>query len=77
MRTFIKILERRAKGQPNKVVARRIEKIPAVRRIYIEEDAGDDNGLLFEKLFKERETVVDRVREILQVQPDVKRRNWR
>jgi hypothetical protein len=59
------------------MVARRVEKIPAVCRIYIEEDAGDDNCLLFEKLFKERETAVDRIREILQVQPDVKRRSWR
>jgi len=73
----IEILEGRAKGQPDEVVARRVEEIPAVRRIYIEEDAGDDNCLLLEKLFEERETVVDRVREILQVQPDVERRSWR
>jgi hypothetical protein len=67
MRTFIEIPERRAKRQPDEVVARRVEKIPAVCWIDIEKDAWDDNCLLLEKPFKERETIVDRVREILQV----------
>lgn len=53
-------------------MAWRAEQIPAVCRIYVEKDAGDDNGFLFEKLLKERKTAIDWVREILQVQPNVK-----
>jgi hypothetical protein len=53
-------------------MAWRVEQIPAVCRIDVEKDAGDDNRFLFEKLLKERKTIIDRVREILQVQPNVK-----
>jgi hypothetical protein len=49
------------------VVAWRVEQIPAVCRINVEENAGDDNRFLFEKLLKERKAIIDRVREILQV----------
>lgn len=52
-------------------MARRAEQIPTVCRIDVEKDAWDDNRFLFEKLFKERETIVDGVRKIFQVQPDV------
>jgi len=57
------------------VVAWRLEQIPAVCGIDVEENARDDNRFLFEKLFKERKTIIDRVREILQVQPNVKGRD--
>ena len=67
MPTFIEILERWAKGKPDKVVAWRVEQIPAVCRIDVEKYAGNDNRFLFEKLLKERKTIIDRVREILQV----------
>ena len=67
MPTFIEILERWAKGKPDKVMAWRIEQIPAVGRIDVEENAGDDNRFLFEKLLKERKAIIDRVRKILQV----------
>jgi len=53
-------------------MAWRADQIPAVCGIYVEENAGDDNGFFFEKLFKERKTTIDWMREILQVQPDVK-----
>lgn len=49
------------------MVAWRVEQIPAVCRIDVEENARDDNRFLFEKLLKERKTIIDRVREILQV----------
>jgi len=52
--TFIEILERWAKGKPDKVVAWRVEQIPAVCRVDVEENAGDDNRFFFQKLFKER-----------------------
>ena len=67
MPTFIEILEWRAKGQPDKVMAWRAEQIPAVCRIYIEENARNDNRFLLEKLLEERKTIIDWVREILQV----------
>lgn len=41
--------------------------------IYVEEDAGDDNCLLFQEFLEEREAIVNRVRETLQVKPNVKR----
>jgi hypothetical protein len=53
-------------------MAGRAEQIPAVCRIYVEKDAGDDNRFLFEKLLKECKPIVDWVREILQVYPNVK-----
>jgi hypothetical protein len=67
MPTFIEIFKWRAKGQPDEVMAWRVEQIPAVCRIYVEKDAGDDNRFLFKKLLEERKTIVDWVREILQV----------
>jgi hypothetical protein len=53
-------------------MAWRAEQIPAVCRIYVKEDAGYNNGFLFEKFFKERKAAIDWMREILQVQPNVK-----
>ena len=42
-------------------------------RIYVEEDSGDDNRLLFQKFLEEREAIVNGGREVLQVKPNVKR----
>jgi hypothetical protein len=67
MHTFIKVLEWRAKRQPDEVVAWRVVKIPAVCGVDIEKYSWDDNCLFLEKRFKERETIVNRVREIFQV----------
>ena len=53
-------------------MAWRAEQIPAVCRVYVEKNAGDDNRLLFEKLLEERKATINRGREILQVQPNVK-----
>jgi len=53
-------------------MAWRAEQIPAVCRIYVEENAGDDDSFFFEKLFKERKATIDWMREILQIQPNVK-----
>lgn len=55
------------------MVAGRTEHIPPVRRIYVEEDAGYDNRLLFQKFLEERETIVYGLRKVLQVEPNVKR----
>ncbi len=38
---------------------------------------GDDNRLLFQKFLEEREAIVNGVREVLQVKPNVKRCHWR
>lgn len=46
-------------------------------RIYVEKDARNDDCFLFQKLFKECEAIVDGMRKILQVQPDVERGNRR
>jgi hypothetical protein len=48
------------------MMAWRTEQIPAVCRINVEKNAGDDNRFLFEKLLKKRKTVIDWVREIFQ-----------
>ncbi|SRR5712691_6832743 len=69
--TFIEIIKRRAKRQPHKMMAWRTEQIPAVCRIDVEKDAWDDNRFLFEKFLEERKTIINRVRKIFQVQPNV------
>lgn len=46
--TFIKILERRPERNTDEVVAWRIEQIPAVRRVNVEENAGYNYSLLLE-----------------------------
>jgi hypothetical protein len=46
--TSIKILERRSKRKTDEVVAWRIEQIPAVRRVNVEENARYNYSLLLE-----------------------------
>lgn len=70
--TLVKIFHRRSKGQSNKVMARRVEQVPPVRRVDIEENAGNHNCLLLEQLLKECEAVVERGWQFLKVEPDVK-----
>jgi len=74
IKTHIEVLERRSEGDTNEVVARRVEKVAPVRWVDVEEDARDDDGLFLEKLFEERQTVVERLREVLEVEPDVEGR---
>ncbi|KAL7283653.1 LOW QUALITY PROTEIN: hypothetical protein ACG7TL_003089 [Trametes sanguinea] len=76
-RTFVKILKRRAKRETHEVVAGRVEEIPAMSRVDVEEDAGNDDRLLLQELFEERQTVVERGGEMLEVEPDVERRDGR
>ena len=59
------------------MVAGRVEEVPAVRGIDVEEDAGDDDRLLLQELLEERQAVVDWRRELLEVQPDVEGRDRR
>lgn len=75
--TLIEVLERRPERQPNEVVARRVEEVPAVGGVDVEEDARDDDRLLLEELLEERQTVVERRGEVLEVEPDVERRDGR
>jgi len=53
MHTFVKVLQRRSERQAYEVMTRGVEQIPAVSWVYIEEDAGDHNGLFLEEFFKE------------------------
>ena len=53
VRTFVQVRQRRAERQANEMVARRTEQIPAMRRIDIEENARNDDGLFLQQLFKE------------------------
>ena len=54
-----------------------MEEVAAVRGVDIEEDAGDDNCPLLEKLFEERQTVVQGRGELLEIEPDVESRDGR
>ena len=51
---LVEVLDRRAEREAHEVVARRREEVPAVRRVDVEEDAGDDDALLLEQLLEER-----------------------
>lgn len=53
-RTFVEILEGRPERDAHEVVARRVEQVTTVRRVNVEEDAGDDNRLLLQELLEER-----------------------
>jgi hypothetical protein len=50
--TSVKILHRGPKGNPDELVARRVEQVAAVRRVDVEEDTRDYNRLLLEELFE-------------------------
>ena len=53
VQTLIQVFHRRAEREPDEVVARRVEKVPTVRRVDIEEDTRDHDRLFFEELFEE------------------------
>ena len=72
--TLVEVLERRAEREAHEVVARRVEEVPAVRGVDVEEDAGDDDRLLLEQLLEERQPGVERRGQLLEVEPDVERR---
>ena len=63
--TLVEVLERRAEREAHEVVARRVEEVPAVRGVDVEEDAGDDDRLLLEQLLEERQPGVERRRQLL------------
>lgn len=67
----IQVLQRRPKAQPHIRMARRVEQIPPVRRVDIEEDTRNNNRLLLQQLLKEREPVVYWGWKFLEVEPDV------
>jgi hypothetical protein len=71
--TFIQILQWRTKGKSNEVVTGRVEQVPAVGRIDVEEDTWDDNGLFFEEFLEEGQSIIQRRRQLFQVQPDIER----
>ena len=54
-----------------------MEEVAAVRGVDVEEDAGDDDRLLLEELLEEGEAVVERRGQLLEVEPDVERRDGR
>ena len=49
----VEVRERRAEREAHEVVARRVEEVPAVRGVDVEEDTGDDDALLLEQLLEE------------------------
>jgi len=73
VQTLIQILKRRTEREPDEVMARRVEQVPTVGRVDVEEDSGDHDRSLFQELFEESETVVQGWWEVIQVQPDVER----
>lgn len=74
IQTLIELVQRRPEGQPHEMVARGVEQVPAMRRVDIEEDTWDDNCLLLEHFFEESKTVVEGLRERLEIEPDVEGR---
>ncbi len=54
-----------------------MEEVTTVRGVDVEEDAGNDDRLLLQELLEERETVVQRSGEALEVEPNVERRDGR
>ena len=74
---LVQILKGRPEREPHEVVARRVEEVAAVRGVDVEEDAGDDDRLLLEELLEEGEAVVERRGQLLEVEPDVERRDGR
>ena len=73
---LVKVLERRTEREPDEGVAGRVEEVPAVGGVDVEEDAGDDDRLLLEQLLEERQPGVERRGQLLEVEPDVERRLW-
>jgi hypothetical protein len=87
MQTFVKVLQRRTKRQADEVVAWRIEQVPAMGRVDIEENTRNHNGLFLKELLEEslqrleytasresretHQTVVQWRRKLLQVKPDI------
>ena len=53
VQTPVQVLEGRAERDPDEVVARRIEEVPAVRGVDVEEDSRDHDRLFLEELFEE------------------------
>jgi len=53
VQTHIQVLERRTEGEPDKVVARRVEEVSTVRGVNVEEDSRDYDRLFLEELFEE------------------------
>lgn len=53
IQTLVQVLHWRTEGEAHELMARRIEKVTSVLRIDVEEDTRNDDGLFFEKLFKE------------------------
>ena len=51
---LVEVLERRAEGQADEVMAGGAEEVAAMRGIDVEEDAGNNDALLLEQLLEER-----------------------
>ena len=52
VQSTIKVIQRRAEGKPDEMVARGIEQVSSMRRIDIKEDTRNHDGLLFEQFFE-------------------------
>jgi hypothetical protein len=61
-------------AQPDKVMTRRIEQIPTLTRVQIEEDTRNNNDLLLETGLEEVQPVGNALGQIRQVEPDVEGR---
>lgn len=53
IQTLVQVLHRRTEREAHELMTRRIEEVTSVLRIDVEEDTRNDDGLFFEKLFKE------------------------
>jgi len=60
--------------EPAVVVARRVEQVAAALRVEVEENARHHNHLFLETLIEEAQPVLDPLRKVAQIQPDVEGR---
>lgn len=67
-------LHPRSITQPHEMMARRIKQIPTLTRVQIEEDTRHNNDLLLQTSLEEVQPIIDRIRQIGKIQPEIKRR---
>jgi len=52
------VFKRRSKGEPDKLVTGRVKQVAAVGWVDVKEYSGNDDGLFFQQLFKECQTII-------------------
>ena len=67
----MKVQEREEFTHTNVVMTRRREEIRPLRRMQVEEDAWRNDDLLLETFLEESESIIERFRQRLEIQPNL------